>query len=314
MTTHAIRLEGVSKTWPGGGRGLDGMSFQVPRGSVCGFVGPNGAGKTTTFSILSGFLRADAGTVDLLGLGPFDPWTMKGRVGVLPQDAELPGLQTPQELLEHLGRLQGLASPRHEALRWLEAIDLGERARHRIRSLSHGMRRRVAVATALLGSPELVLLDEPTAGLDPVQARRVRGIIREIQGDRTVVVSSHNLLELETLADWVVSVREGRCVGEGTVAQMTGQTALLTWVVCQPPERAEVEAHGGSLDPDGRTIRVRVGEEEDIDRVSVKWMGLLAQWQVGLVSMRRGVGLEERVVGERSDLTERSGRGSPVEG
>src|SRR5690606_2211243 len=153
-----------------GNKALDGLSFRVPRGVIAGLVGPNGAGKTTCFAAAAGYVRVDRGSVDLLGGGPFDAARHSGRLGVLPQDAELPLQHAPRELLEHLGRLQGIPAPaaRAEADRLIAIVRLSDRARHRIVSLSHGMRRRVAVATALIGNPELVLLDEPTSGLDPV--------------------------------------------------------------------------------------------------------------------------------------------------
>lgn len=294
----ALVLEGVVKTYGGGRRALDDLGFRVPRGVVCGFVGPNGAGKTTTFSVISGFLPPDAGRVDILGQGPFDPWALKGRLGVLPQDAELPDRHTPRQLLIHLGRLQGLGASQAaaEADRRLAQVDLTDRAEARIGTLSHGMRRRVAVASALIGDPELVLLDEPTAGLDPVQARRVRDVLHGLRGERTVVVSSHNLLELETLCDWLVLVRDGRCVGEGSMASMTGRSEVLVWTLGTEPSAAVVDALPAGTTVDGRTLRVTVAPQDDADAVSIAIMQTLAAHRVGLEGMRRGVSLEERVV------------------
>jgi len=295
----ALVLDGIVKAYGGGRRALDGLSFRVPRGVVCGFVGPNGAGKTTTFSVVSGFLPPDEGSVDILGQGPFDPWALKGRLGVLPQDAELPDRHTPRQLLGHLGRLQGMgaAQAREEADRRIAQVDLAARADARIGTLSHGMRRRVAVASALLGSPELVLLDEPTAGLDPVQARRVRDVLQGLRGEHTVVVSSHNLLELETLCDWLVLVQDGRCVGQGTMASMTGRAEVLFWTLSVPPPQTVVASLPGRVVVDGRTLRVTVPEGGDADAVTVAVMTALSQAGVGLEAMRRGESLEDRVVG-----------------
>lgn len=298
--TAALRLEGVVKSY-GARRALDGLSFEVPTGTLCGLIGPNGAGKTTTFSVISGFLPADAGVVDVLGAGPYDPWTMKGRVGVLPQDAALPERHTPRELLVHLARLQGLTASQaaRDADQRLAEVDLGDRADARIGSLSHGMRRRVAVATALLGDPALVLLDEPTAGLDPVQARRVRALLASLRGARTVVVSSHNLLELEALCDWVVLVDAGRCTGQGTLASVTGQGEVLVWTLSAPVAASAIEdaLPGCRVAVEGVTLRVGVPVDADVDAVTVGVMGALAREGVGLVAMRRGMSLEDRVVG-----------------
>lgn len=280
---------------------LDGMSFRVPRGTVTGFVGPNGAGKTTAFSVVSGFLPPDAGRVDLLGEGPFDPWRFKGRIGVLPQDAELPDRHTPVELLEHLGRLQGLSAgvARREAALRLEQLLLGDKAHARIGTLSHGMRRRVAVASALVGQPELVLLDEPTSGLDPVQARSLRDLLRGLGGRQTVVISSHNLLELEQICDWVVMVARGRCLRQGSVGEVTGAGEVVSWEL--GPGALDLEALAASLGgcrvrQDGHTLEVVVPPGADLDAVSLVVVRALAASGVPLRGLRKGVSLEERFV------------------
>ncbi len=222
MSDFALVLDGVSKRY-GKREALSGLSLSVPRGSVCGLVGPNGAGKTTAMSIAAGFLLPDEGGVNLLGMGPFDPEKHRGRVGILPQDADLPPASTPFQLLLVWARLQGLGGGQallavQNALR---AVKLWDRAHSRTGTLSHGMRRRVTVASALLGDPELVMLDEPTSGLDPAQAVALREVIARERGRRTVLVSSHNLLEMEALCDHVVFIDGGRCVGQGAMTRIT---------------------------------------------------------------------------------------------
>ncbi len=300
--SDALIFEEVRKRYGRSGAwALDGMSFRVPKGAVCGFVGPNGAGKTTAFSVVSGFLPPDSGRVDLLGEGPFDPWRFKGRLGILPQDAELSDRHTPRELLVHLARLQGLSNGKaqEEAAQRLEEVRLHDRADARIASLSHGMRRRVAVASALLGSPELVLLDEPSSGLDPVQARSLRDLLRTLGGVQTLVVSSHNLLELEQICDWVVMVANGRCVRQGSVGEVTGAGEVVTWQL--GPGGVPTQALTAALPTcrfvvDGQELEVVVPLTEDMDAVSVTIMGILAGAGVSLRGLRRGVSLEERFV------------------
>ncbi len=312
----ALVLRDVTRSWRGGRRALDRLSFQVPRGAICGFIGPNGAGKTTTFSIVSGFLPADEGTVDILGEGPFDPWTFKGRLGVLPQDAELPGRHTAPELLEHLAVLQGLdrRAARTEAARRLEQVRLGDRLGDRIDALSHGMRRRVAVASALLGAPELVLLDEPTAGLDPIQAISLREELAALRGRTTLVISSHNLAELERLCDWIVMIDGGRCVREGTTAEVTGRHGRL---IVQTPAasaaaialRAHPElAHADITTSEGE-ISVSLGAGMDPDAASLAVMSALVGAGIPLRELRRGTSLED-------EFMDASGRGGapPVSG
>lgn len=291
----ALRFTDVVKTY-GRKRALDGLSFTVPSGSITGFVGPNGAGKTTTFSVVSGFLVQDAGSLEILGLPAFDPWKLKGRLGVLPQDAALSDRHTPVELLVHLARLQGMTGTegRREADRVVELVRLDDRAHARIASLSHGMRRRVAVASALLGSPELVLLDEPMAGLDPLQAHSLRDALAELRGIQTLVISSHNLDELERLCDHVVMIDAGRRLREGPISEVTGQKALVLWVLggAPPLERLQTALPEHRFVWSEGVLEQRAPEGADLDRSSVAIMRVLVEADVPLLAVRRGKALE----------------------
>ena len=305
---HALAFSGVSKRYGRNGiRALDEMSFSVPQGSICGFIGPNGAGKTTTFSVVSGYLKPDEGEINVLGQAGFDPFALKGRLQVLPQDAELGTQHTPRELVAHLARLGGLG--RREALdaaeKTLRDMRLEDRMNARIGTLSHGMRRRVAVATALVGRPELVLLDEPTAGLDPVQAQSLREVISRSRGTRTMVISSHNLDELERICDWVVMVDAGRCVRQGTVAEVTGRQSHVTWVLGPghvPLEaiRQEMPHHRFSLEE--RTLHETIRAEGDADASSIRIAALLAEHGVAIREVRRGQSLQQTFLNDARDL------------
>ncbi len=223
--TAALRFVDVHKRF-GSTQALAGLSLDVPRGSFFGLIGPNGAGKTTAFSLACGFLRPDAGVVEILGVRGFDPSAIKGRMSAMPQDAAL-GRET--RCLDHLiflGQLQGLRATeaRRQGEQVLADVGLGDRARAKVKTLSHGMLRRLTVAQALLGSPELVLLDEPTSGLDPRHAHEMRELLRRAHGKgRTLVVSSHNLHELESLCDHVAMVDHGVAVAVGPTESVTGR-------------------------------------------------------------------------------------------
>jgi ABC-type multidrug transport system ATPase subunit len=156
-----------------------------------GLVGENGAGKTTWMMTVAGFLSPDSGEIDLLGCGPFDAARHGGRISILPQDSELPLEMSPLDALYRFGRLQGLSSSQalKSAEEALAAVNLSERAKAPVRTLSHGMRKRAMVAQCFVGNPEVVLLDEPLNGLDPVEASRLRRFILSQRGLRTVVVS-----------------------------------------------------------------------------------------------------------------------------
>lgn len=223
--TSALRVTGLRRSF-GKTVALDGLDLSVPRGALCGLIGPNGAGKTTAFGVVAGLVQADAGAVDLLGEGPFDPRRHGGRVTLLPQDCELPPDVPVGSLLTWYARLQGMSADqaRHAADRVLDEVALADRADQRIKQLSHGMRRRVAVAQALLGQPELIMLDEPTSGLDPHLVVRMREVLRARSGRATLVISSHVLAELEATCDHVVFMERGRCVGQGPLSELTGRS------------------------------------------------------------------------------------------
>ncbi len=286
----ALTLTGVVRRF-GKATALDELSFTVPRGSVCALVGENGAGKTTTLSILAGFLQPDAGSVDVLGLGPFHVATHRGRVGILPQDAELPGASTPRELLVAWARLQGLdrTEARESAEECLRTIQLVDRANDRVSSLSHGMRRRLTVGSALVGDPELILLDEPTAGLDPAQARHLRQALATRRGRATVLISSHNLPELESLCDHVVIIERGRCLKADAMDAVTGRDREVEVHLAAPfpPGRGAVERL--SLQPDDPT---------DLADATSGFLRTLLDEGARIVAVRRGGALEERYFGE----------------
>lgn len=209
MTASLVQCQTLSHVYAGK-FALQDVSFELSAGEPVGLVGPNGAGKTTLLSILSGFLCPTSGTVRLFGQHPGSAQLI-GRVSALPQDARLdPGFTVVEQLVFY-ARLQGLAAhqARLEAHRVLEAVSLSEAARHYPGALSHGMAKRVAIAQALIGQPELILLDEPTAGLDPVNVRTVRTIIAEQSSATTFIISSHDLTELDRLCEKILLLEKG---------------------------------------------------------------------------------------------------------
>jgi ABC-2 type transport system ATP-binding protein len=228
----AIELTGVSKHF-GLKIAVNNVGFVVHEGSCYGLIGPNGAGKTTTFSMMCGFLYPTSGNIKVMGVEPTAPGALKGKVGVLPQDAVLPPSWPVGGLLTYLARLSGLNAPENEARTALERVGLPETWGVACGALSHGMAKRVSMAQALMGSPPVILLDEPTAGLDPKIAAQVRSIIRELKGKSTVVVSSHNLNELEELCDATAILDKGQLVTAGSMAEMTGQAAEFRVQIAQ---------------------------------------------------------------------------------
>ena len=232
----AIETTGLVKRY-GTRRALDGLTLAVPRFAVLGLIGPNGAGKTTWMMSVAGFLHIESGQINLLGKGPFAPDVHSGRITILPQDSELPPESRPLELLTHYGLLQGLT--RQEAARsaaaMLGEVHLGDRLNAPIRSLSHGMRKRVMIAQCFLGYPEVVLLDEPLSGLDPREVAHMRAFLTKRRGHQTLVISSHNLHDIEVLCDHVAFIEKGRAVRLATLEALLGKASTLVYVLTAEP-------------------------------------------------------------------------------
>ncbi|MDP6946323.1 MAG: ABC transporter ATP-binding protein, partial [Myxococcota bacterium] len=222
MSTALLEVRGLEKAY-GSVRALRGLDLRVDAGRIFGIVGPNGAGKTTLFSVVCGFTAADAGEVRVAHkqVTPTTP-PPRGTLSILPQDATLGSRPSIGAQLAYLARLGGMKAgqARAEAKRVLALVDLADVHDRRPHTMSHGMAKRVGIAQAFMGEPQLIILDEPTAGLDPHAAHDIRQLIRGIRGGRTVVVSSHNLGEVEDLCHEVAIVHEGRMVRQQTLADV----------------------------------------------------------------------------------------------
>jgi ABC-2 type transport system ATP-binding protein len=220
--TDAITITGVSKRF-GKVLALDNAGFSVPEHSIFGLLGANGAGKTTLFSIIADFLRADSGHVDVLGIDTREIHRLHGRLSTLPQDAQfqnnIPILE--QFILFRLLAGRTRAQAEEEVLTTFESVGLKSVVKSRIGALSHGMLKRLGIAQAFLGHPEVILLDEPTSGLDPANARQIRDLIKQLQERATVVVSSHNMAEIQELCDHVAILDHGRLMLSGSVHEIT---------------------------------------------------------------------------------------------
>ncbi len=223
-----IRAEHLSKLY-GDFVALHDVTFSVRRGTVCAFLGPNGAGKSTTMKILTGYLAATSGRASLAGFDPHDPeqrLPMAERLGYLPENGPLYADMTPHELLRFVGRVRRLSGIDAAIKRVTPQTGIAEVMSKPIGKLSKGFRQRVGMAQALLHDPEVLILDEPTSGLDPLQIREVRALIRDLGKEKTILLSTHILQEVEAVADEVVVVREGRSVFTGTVAELRGDSTL----------------------------------------------------------------------------------------
>ena len=208
---------------------LDGVNLEIPQNSLYGLLGPNGAGKTTLFSIAAGFLKPTDGTIEVLGVDVSRISHLRGKLAMLPQDAAFQGSIPVLEQLIMFSRLNGLdqAAARSAAEKALEMVGLPEVAKKAARALSHGMMKRVALCQAFSGDAKVIFLDEPTAGLDPDNARRIRMLVKEFTRDKTIVFSSHNLQEVQDICDHVCVIDKGKVVEAGSMESLTQSTFLV---------------------------------------------------------------------------------------
>jgi ABC-2 type transport system ATP-binding protein len=208
---------------------LDGVSFSVGCGEVVGFLGPNGAGKSTTMRILTTFMAATSGSVRVGGDCVFEnPMRVRERIGYMPENNPLPLDLRVGDYLKFRAQLKRLANgdSAQRIAGVMEQCGVADVAGRFIGQLSRGYRQRVGLADALLAKPELIVLDEPTAGLDPNQVRSVRKLIRELAGSHTVLISSHILSEIEMTCDRVVILHEGRLLASGALDELMAKTAV----------------------------------------------------------------------------------------
>jgi ABC-2 type transport system ATP-binding protein len=220
MSDHAVRLEGVSKSFAGHPAVTD-LSLTVPRGSVFGLLGPNGAGKTTTLRMVLNILGPDRGTIEILGR-PSDH-AARDRIGYMPEERGLYPRMVVEEQLVFMAEIKGV--PRVEAARrvpaWLERMGLSGWGRRKVNELSKGMQQKAQFIATVLHEPEVLILDEPMAGLDPVATNQMRDVLRDLsRAGTTLVLSSHQMEAVERACDRVALINKGRKILDGAVSEV----------------------------------------------------------------------------------------------
>ena len=236
-------------------------NFNVARGEVVGLLGPNGAGKSTTMKILTTYLYPTAGLATVGGESVLDkPLAVRKLIGYLPEVLPLYPEMEVRDYLDFVGRARGLSHARlKERLDWVvERCGLRPMFRKLVRELSKGYRQRVGLAQALIHDPQVVILDEPTSGLDPHQILEIRQLIRELAHDKTVLLSTHILQEIEAVADRIVIINSGRIVGDGALEELRART--------QRVERAELRVAA-----DGKSVEPELKKLPQIQRVQCVW-------------------------------------------
>jgi ABC-2 type transport system ATP-binding protein len=229
----AIRIRDLGKTYAGGKRALDGVSFEVPRGQIFGLLGPNGAGKSTLINILAGMVVKSEGTVQIWG---FDvdqhPRNAKLSIGVVPQEIIFDPFFTPRETLEITAGLYGVPKAERRSDQLLQAMGLTDKAHAYSRTLSGGMKRRLLVAKAMVHSPPILVLDEPTAGVDIELRQQLWAYVRELNTmGVTVVLTTHYLEEAEQLCDRIAIINHGKVVANEPTRELVGRAQEKAVVV-----------------------------------------------------------------------------------
>ena len=297
---HLIEVKGLTKVY-GNKTAVEDVSFKIRNGRIYGLLGPNGAGKSTTMNIIAGCLSPTEGTVLVNGYDVCtQPIEAKRQIGYLPEQPPLFTDMTPLEYLTFVAEAKGVADDLidrqvKEAMNLTDLSDVKDRL---IRNLSKGYRQRVGIAQAILGSPDIVILDEPTVGLDPQQLKEIRALIRKLGNKLTVILSSHILSEISELCDHVIIISEGRVVADSSMADLEAQVSSDT--VLHMSVKGDEEGVRGVLatikgvrdvvvlpSPNKKTVTLKVTTEGKGDLRDDIFFAM-AEQRYAVVSMERG--------------------------
>jgi ABC-2 type transport system ATP-binding protein len=283
-----LKVEGVSKAWGRGRFGVRDLSLEA-RPGVLGLLGPNGAGKTTLMQMVATLTRPSAGRILFDGVDVVrDPEAVRRRLGYLPQDFGVYDNLSALELLAYVARLKGVRS-RERLTAMLELVNLHTVAGRPVGGFSGGMRQRLGIAQALVGDPDLLVVDEPTAGLDPEERVRFRNLLSGLSGRRLVIVSTHIVSDVESIAGEIAVVREGRLVTSGPPEALLRKAAGTAWEALLAPEEFERLREGLTVSSlvrrsDGVHLRVVAAERPLGDAVAVEpdledaYLALMQPW------------------------------------
>jgi ABC-2 type transport system ATP-binding protein len=259
-----IKVEGLTKRYART-VAVDDISFEIAKGQIVGFLGPNGAGKTTTMRVLTCFLPPSAGTAQVAGFDVLkNPIEVKRRIGYLPETPPVYPEMEVDEYLTFVGRLKGIGKAElpKRVNEVCERCAIGDVRTRLVGKLSKGYRQRVGLAQAIIHNPEVLVLDEPTAGLDPKQIIETRELIKGLAGSHTIILSTHILPEVEQTCEQVIIIAKGKLVATDSVSNLTNRLRGSETVA------VEVEARDGALDP--IAVRQRLEKVPGVSRVLVK--------------------------------------------
>lgn len=294
-----IEVKSLTKSY-GGITAIQNLNFSVNKGEVVGFLGPNGAGKSTTMKIITGFMAPTSGAASVAGFDVFEsPLEVKRRIGYLPETPPVYGDMLVQDYLTYVAQLKKVEKVKiqKQVNMAIEKTNLGEVKGRLIQNLSKGFRQRVGIAQALVSDPEVLILDEPTVGLDPKQVAEIRDLIKELKGHHTIVLSTHILPEVQATCERIIIINKGQIVAQDTMSNLTrlqsgGSKVKLQ--VRKPKESfaislSEVSGVHKVLDLGAGSFEIEVEDLEDMVE------------RIAKVSIDQGVGLRE-VSSVKADL------------
>ncbi len=296
----AITTRQLSKQY-GAQFAVQNLDVEIKKNITTGLIGPNGAGKTTLMSLICGFIKPSDGTVNVLGQEP-NAADLKSRVSILPQDAHFLKSLSVKVQLTMLAELQGFAkqAARKEALRVLDLVDLIEAQNKLPEQMSHGMLKRCAIAQALMGEPELILLDEPTAGLDPSTTDNIKAVIKNLQNKATIMISSHNLSVIEDLCQEVVILDKGRLHAHHEIDQIVVKQQALTIKLSDHPTAEQVTQLKNTqwvtdikVGKPGSCVMVVYYDPQQTDGIEISLLQVLKDMNMGYREFTKGERLQE---------------------
>ncbi len=265
MSDNAILLDGVVKTF-GDKKAVDHLDLQVPTGSVCGFLGPNGAGKTTTIRMVMSIIYPDSGRIEVLGKK--SAIESKDRIGYLPEERGVYRKMKVGDFLAYIARLKGMDAGRDLTTKidnWLDRVQLADVRKKKCEQLSKGMQQKVQFIATIIHDPELIILDEPFSGLDPVNARLLRTLIDEMRtAGKTIIFSTHVLASADQLCDRVFMINKGQKVLDGSIEGIRAKFDPKTIVVEPAASNADQDFYGKVQSISGVHSVTRIGERGSV--------------------------------------------------
>lgn len=299
---HHIKCESLTKHYPGI-KALDGLDLELEITQPTGIVGPNGAGKSTLFAILCGFISPTSGRVRVLDHAP-DSGTLKGKLSLLPQDTLMfKGVDVLTQL-KHYARLQNLN--RHEAKKEVEhvlsLVQATSFSKQLPETLSFGQRKRVMLAQSLIGNPELILMDEPTSGLDPVAATEVRKLLHDLGNEYSVIISSHNLSEIEDICSDIAILNKGKLVIHSSLTELKRSGQCFSLRLEAPSEihlnELLIDIEGiGKIENDNKDMKSWIIHYEagSAEQLQIKILSKLGETGIAISELKKGKALADEV-------------------